>query len=759
MPDEDDAGRGPASTANEFSGMAGAVVQAGSIVGGVHLHPAQPGVTPPPHELPPDVHEFTDRVEHLAEMDLLLASIEARAATAAVLISAVSGTAGVGKTAFTTHWAHRVSGRFPDGQLYVNLRGYGPDAAVSSAEALTGLLRSLGVPPTDVPHDLDARAARFRSLTAGRRMLIVLDNARSAEQVRPLLPGTSSCLVVVTSRDTLPGLVSRDGARRMNLDLLPEAQALSLLRMLVGARIDEEPAAAAALVQHCARLPLALRIAAELANASPDMSLTELVSDLADEQSRLDLLDAGADPYTAVRLVLSWSYGCLDPAEARALRLLGLHPGREFDQISVAVLMETTPERARQLINALIRAHLLERIRSKRYQMHDLLRIYAADLASQEEPQEAKEAALQRLFDFFARSTSMAMDNILPQEKDRRPRVPPTGGPSLEFAGKDQAIQWLETERATLLSIAARTAATSWAAYATVLSTTLYRFLDVYGYFDDAVALHTSAVAAGKYLRDSAAQARALHNLGSVYQRLGRYQEATDNLEQALAVAQQFGVSGVAAFVLSDLGLVMLLIGKHELALRHLEQALQLFEDAQDLTGQGQVLNNMGMSFGRLNQLDESLEHIQRSLVLFQSTNDLPRQGYALNDIGVILQRLERYSEAFDHHRQALALAREVGDRALEAEALNGLGNANRVLGMIESVKDLHEQALAIAKRIGDRYEEAQACEGLAAMYEVLAQAEAARDNWHQALAIYTELGSPEDTERVNQRLAHSEGS
>jgi tetratricopeptide (TPR) repeat protein len=751
----DEANPGEAGTTNDLSGTAGAVIQAGSIVGGVHLHSVQAG-SAPPHELPPDIHQFTDRIEHLAEMDLLLASIEGTPVTAAVLISAVSGTAGVGKTALVTHWAHRVSDRFPDGQVYVNLRGYGPDRAVSPAEALAGLLRSLGVASSDIPHELDARAARFRSLTAGRRMLIFLDNARSAEQVRPLLPGTSSCLVVVTSRDALPGLVSRNGARRVNLDLLPEAQALALLRMLVGARVDEEPQAARTLVEQSARLPLALRIAAELAVSSPDMPLSDLVAELRDVQTRLDLLDAGDDPYTAVRSVFSWSYRSLDRAEARTLRLLGLHPGREFDPASVAVLVDTTPWQARRLVDSLVRAHLVERTQARRYQMHDLLRVYAADLASREEPQKEQDAALRRLFDYFARAASLAMDSIFPQEKGRRPSIPATAGPPpIEFAAIDQAIQWLDAERATLLSVAALTAGTTWAAYATALSTTLYRFLDVYGYFDDAVTLHTSAVEAARHLHDGTAEARALHNLGSVYQRLGRYQAAVEYLEQALSVAEQSGVTDVTAFALSDLGLVQLLLGELEPALANLEQALHLFEELDDLTGQGSALNNMGLALKRRDHLEESLDHMQRSLVLFQATKDRPRQGYALNDIGIIFAQSARYEEALQHHEEALAVAGETGDRALEAAALNGSGRTRLALGMAESVQELHDKALAIATTIGDRYEQGQALEGLAELHESLGQDKAARDNWHQALSIYTELGAPE-AEQVSQRLAGS---
>ncbi|QQQ77474.1 tetratricopeptide repeat protein [Saccharothrix sp. 6-C] len=734
---------------NDVSGAAGAVVQAASIAGGVHLHTTRTSPIPPPHELPPDVHAFTDRVQQLAEMDLMLASTEETSSTAAVVISAVSGTAGVGKTAFATHWAHRVSDRFPDGQLYLNLRGYGPDEPVPPAAALASLLRSLGVPNTDIPHDLDERAARFRSLAAGRRMLIVLDNARSADQVRPLLPGTSSCLVLVTSRDALPGLVSRDGARRVNLDLLPHDQARYLLRMLIGPRVDTEPEAVDSLVRHCARLPLALRIAADLVTDNPQATLAELVRELADEQGRLDMLDAGDDPYTAVRAVLSWSYRNLDPEQSRAFRLLGLHPGRDFDPVSAAVLFQTPAARGRRLLDSLVRAHLLERTTTGRYQMHDLLRVYAADLASQEEPEESRHAASGRLFNFFLRTASQAMDILFPQEHDRRPKFPTDSESPANLVDDAQAVRWLETERATLAAVAAHT---TWTTYATSLSATLYRFLDVHGHFDDAVTLHSLAVTAARQRGDKVSEGRASHNLGVVYQRLGRYLEAQDHLTRAITVLRQAGSPLVEALALADLGHVHMLLGRQDEALACDSAALRLFEEVGDRTGQGQVLNNMGLVLDRLGRHEESVEHMQRALALFRKANDRPRIGYVLNDIGVAFQHLERNLEAKGYHQEALELARATRDRALEAEALNGLGNALRRTGMTDEVLACHEQALAIALDIGDRHEQAQAHEGFANAHEASRDVARARDRWGLALDIYLELGAPEAVE-VRRRL------
>jgi transcriptional regulator with XRE-family HTH domain len=294
--------------------------------------PARPGGAAPdvPRQLPPAVAGFTGRS---AELDALTALLDRPAGQApeAVVISAIGGTAGVGKTALAVQWAHQVADRFPGGQLYVNLRGYDQDRPMPAGDALAGFLRALGVPGQEIPLDADERASRYRSLLAGKKLLVVLDNAGSVEQVWPLLPGSASCAVVVTSRDALAGLVARHGATRLELDLLPAEDAVGLLRELIGRRVNDDPGAAGMLAAQCCRLPLALRVAAELAAARPDVPLAELAGELADQQQRLDLLDAGGDPRTAVRAVFSWSYRHLDPAAARAFRLAGLHPGPDFD--------------------------------------------------------------------------------------------------------------------------------------------------------------------------------------------------------------------------------------------------------------------------------------------------------------------------------------------------------------------------------------------------------------------------------------------
>jgi DNA-binding SARP family transcriptional activator len=332
----------------------------------------------PPRQLPPTARHFSGRS---AELVALRRITDEPAGAGWPAIIAVTGAAGVGKTALALRWAHEVAFRFPDGQLHADLRGYDPGSPVPPAEVLARFLRSLGVPGAEIPADQTERAARFRSLLTGQRVLVVLDNARSAEHVRPLLPATPGCAVVVTSRDSLAGLVVRDGAQRLDLDLLPLTDAVHLLRSLIGGRVDADPAAAQTLAVECARLPLALCAAAELAAACPAAPLAELVRQLGDRHQRLDLLDGGGDPRTALRAVFSWSYQHLDSDSARALRLLGLHPGIDIEPHAGAALMGTTVAQARRLLSVLARAHLIRPVGPARYAMNDLLRVYAAELA------------------------------------------------------------------------------------------------------------------------------------------------------------------------------------------------------------------------------------------------------------------------------------------------------------------------------------------------------------------------------------------
>jgi len=426
----------------------------------VMLSEARGGLLPP-RQLPPAARHFSGRS---AELVALRRITDEPAGAGWPAIIAVTGAAGVGKTALTLRWAHEVAFRFPDGQLHADLRGYDPGSPVPPAEVLARFLRSLGVPGAEIPAGQTERAARFRSLLTGQRVLVVLDNARSAEHVRQLLPATPGCAVVVTSRDSLAGLVVRDGAQRLDLDLLPLTDAVHLLRSLIGGRVDADPAAAQTLAVECARLPLALCAAAELAAACPAAPLAELVRQLGDRHQRLDLLDGGGDPRTALRAVFSWSYQHLDGDSARALRLLGLHPGIDIEPYAGAALMGTTVAQARRLLTALARAHLIRPVGPARYAMHDLLRVYAAELAVGCDSD--RQEALRRLLDHYVHIASAAMEIASQAGLSRMSGEPAPAGPMPPVTDPWAARAWLDEQRATLARIAAFAATHGWTAQA-----------------------------------------------------------------------------------------------------------------------------------------------------------------------------------------------------------------------------------------------------------------------------------------------------
>ncbi|MDQ3989328.1 MAG: tetratricopeptide repeat protein, partial [Actinomycetota bacterium] len=613
-----------------------------------------------PAQLPADVDVFTGRTAELAELDHLLTFAPAQTDptdaagenSTAVVISAVSGTAGVGKTALALRWAHRIRTEFPDGQLYVNLRGYDPDQPLSPADALARFLRALGVAGADIPPEVDERAASYRSLLDGRRILIVLDNASSVEQVRPLLPGTPSALVVVTSRDSLAGLVARDGAQRLDLDLLPPQDAVALLGALIGGRVEAEPDAAATLAGQCARLPLALRVAAELAATRPATSLAQLVGELADEQRRLDLLDAGGDPRTAVRPVFSWSYLHL-PAEAtRAFRLLGLHPGPDFDLYAAAALTHISVEQAQHLLDLLARAHLIQTTGSNRYVMHDLLRAYATNLAADEDSEQERWAAVTRLFDHYLATAAAAMDTLHPHEQHRRPRIAPPATPTPPLADPAAARAWLDAERVTLTAVCAHTASRGWPGHTTGLARILFRYLEVGGHCPDALTIHTHALHAGRHAGDRAAQARALTSLGVVYWQQGYYPQAAEHHQQALAVSREIGYLAGEANALSNLGLVYRRQGHYRQAAEHHQQALALFREIGHRDGEANALGNLGTVYRRQGRYPQAVIHLQQALALSQEIGYHAGEAYALSSLGGVHRRQGRYPQAAAHLQQ-----------------------------------------------------------------------------------------------------------
>lgn len=734
--------------------------------------PGDPRPVPPPSatvqipsQLPADVRAFTGRLDELSTMDALL--VAPGGDEPPLTVALLSGTAGVGKSALAVRWAHRVRDAFPDGQLYVNLRGYDAEQPVAVEDALAGFLTTLGVRGPEIPPGLDERAGRFRSELTGRRMLVLLDNASSVDQVRPLLPGTGSCLVLITSRDSLPGMVAVHGAERVNLGLLPLPDALALLRRLIGVRVDQEPAAAAALAGACARLPLALRIAAELAADRADVPLADLVAELGDHRGRLDLLDAGGDPRAEVRAVFSWSYRNLPSAAARVFRLLGLHPGETAHVDAIAALTGTDPVEARRLLGVLVRASLVQAGRGGRYGMHDLLRAYAAELAAGHDPEPDRRAALTRLFDSYLAAATAAMSTLYPDAGAA------TGDP-------EAARAWIEAERPNLAAICAYGTAHGFYRHTVDLAETLFHHLDAGGPAAEAVAVTTSAVAAAQAAGDRGARARALSHLGRLHRRQGRPHEAATAYHQALALHAELGERAAEATVLRNLGSVDWLRGDYRQAADHYRRARILFGELGDDAGRADALVRLGLIDARLAEparaaerfgsawdlytkindqfssayvfsllarlphrpvpLDDAATRLERSLDTVRRTGDRTAEAYALTDLAAIRARQDRHPEAEGHLRRAIVLLRRIGDRASEAEALNDLGQVLRAAGAVDEALTEHDQARELAEEIGDRYETARAHDGLATASRDPARARSHRDRARQ---IFTDLRVP----------------
>jgi tetratricopeptide (TPR) repeat protein/DNA-binding XRE family transcriptional regulator len=751
---------------------------------------AGPGV---PRQLPPAVPGFTGRVAELAALTKILDGAGDRTvAPGTVVISAIGGTAGVGKTALAIQWAHRAADRFPDGQLYVNLRGYDPDRPLPPSDALAGFLWALGVAGQDIPPDQDARAARYRSLLAGKRVLVVLDNAGSADQARALLPGSRTCAVLVTSRDALAGLVASHGAARLDLDLLPLPDAVRLLRDLIGDRAYADPGATEALAERCCRLPLALRIAAVLAVARPAVPLAELARELDGQQERLDLLDAGGDPRTAVRAVFSWSCRHLDEDTARAFRLAGLHPAADFDAYAVAALADSDLGQARRTLDALDRAHLVQATGTGRYAMHDLLRAYATELAASRDGEDGQHAALTRLLDHYVSAAGTAMNVLYPAERVRRPRVDPAVTPAPPLSDAAAAQSWLDGERGTLTAVTQHAAGHGWTGHATRLSATLRTYLLTGGHYPEAIAIHTSAHSAALQRGDPGADANAVNSLGVIDAHQGRFHQATRRFLEAANLYRQAGDRLEEGRVLANVASAHIEQGRYEQAIAANEEALSVQREIGDRGGEATTLGNLGLLKARLGHYEQATYALQQGLGIHRETGDkrmecwtlialgeaalmrgnyeeadrLLRQGLALSRAGGYrihealaltrtgdLRRQQgRPEEAAAHLREALAMYREFGDLAGVAETLNCIGEVQLATGRPGDARDQLTTALGLATENGDKMEQARAHEGLGHARHALGDVSGAGRHWREALALYTDLGVPQAA-RVRARL------
>jgi DNA-binding SARP family transcriptional activator len=644
-----------------------------------------------PRQLPAAVGHFVGRE---AELKALRETAERGGA---VVISAISGTAGVGKTALAVRFAHEVAHRFPDGQLYANLRGFDPSCAPSDPLVVArGFLEALGITPAGIPSDPDAVLALYRSKLANTRTLILLDNARDTNQVRPLMPGAAGCLVLVTSRNMLTGLVALDGATPLTLDLFTAQEAGELLTRRLGAeRTGGEPDAAAHLARLCARLPLALNIAAARAAAYPGASLRSVADQLGDTQRRLDALSA-EEGAADVRAVFSWSYQTLDGSAALLFRLLGLHPGPDISAAAAASLSGLAPDEARSALNALVRAHLIAEPIPSHYALHDLLRAYAVELASGHATEEQRHQAKRRMFDHYLHSAHRARQALNMGSQMIALEAPCPGTTPEDFADRTQARAWFRTEHSVLIAICGLAAEGGFDAHAWQLAWAVASYLDGAGYWTEIETTSRSALVAAERADDPVGVAHAHRNLGYVRVRRTDYPGALAHFGKALALFDRLGERGFQASVLEVIAWTMRYQNRATEALAHDEQALEIHEAIGQAGTHPWLPVALGWDHAMLGNHEAALAHSLNGLAISRASGNLYAEAAALHGTGSARFHLGDYATAIADNLEELALRREIGDYYYEAEALQTLGDSYLASGDAAAARSVWEQAVVI---------------------------------------------------------------
>jgi DNA-binding SARP family transcriptional activator len=657
---------------------------------------------PLPAQLPHPNPDFTGRQAELDRLDAL-ADRDSGSSGPSVVITAITGTAGVGKTALAVHWAHRVSERFADGQLYVNLRGFDPTgSAMKPAEAVRGFLDAFGVTPQQLPASLEAQAALYRSLLAGRRVLILLDNAADEDQVRPLLPGSPGCLVIVTSRNELPGLIVTEGAQPVLVDLMSVPEARQLLSRRIGKnRMAAEAQAVDNIIALCARLPLALMLVAARAATHPGFRLSALAAELSEVGGSLDAFDS-EDRATNVRAIFSWSYQRLSVSGQRLFRLLGLHFGPDISMAAVASLAGMPKAQVRHTLAELTRAHLVSERIPGRFAFHDLLRAYATEVAHSHDPDDYRYTGRYRVLDHYLHSAYRA-DEVLHRHRDR-PFTPAVASPGVtpeSPADQEQALAWFESEHAVLLAVLRQ--ATGFDTHIWQLASALASYFKHQGHWRDWRDSQTLALDASGRLSDKRAQALSNSLLGSAFVHLSNYDHAR----------------------------------------AHLQHALDMFGELGDNAGQAYAHHSLLPMLERQGLYREALQHAQQALNLFKAAGQDIGRARALNAVGWFHGQLGDYEQALICCQQALDLQREIDDRFGQAETYDSLGYAHSHLGHQQEATTCYQQAVNMYDELGDRYNVADTLVALGDAYQAFRDSESARIAWQRALTILEQLDHP----------------
>ncbi|WBP90012.1 AfsR/SARP family transcriptional regulator [Kitasatospora cathayae] len=690
-----------------------------------------------PHSLPKDISHFTGRERELRTLIDEVAAGRRRSEPNDVVLAAIDGMPGVGKTSLAVHLAHRMTERYPDAQLYLDLHAHSRDhTPLDPGTALEKLLRSVDVTGTDLPEDVEERAALWRTSLAGLRAVLVLDNAASTAQIRPLLPGTTDCLTLVTSRDRLTDL---DATAVLSLEPLAPAGARRLLTRILGERrVAVEPKSVGELLRLCGNLPLAIQIAAARLRHRPAWTIAHLTAQLRGPRRGLTELRTAE---TSLAAVFDLSYRKLDPSHQHLFRLLGVVPGTEFDADAAAAVAGIPRPVADRLLERLLDAHLLEQPSEERYRLHPLLQAYAVQLAAAEVPGAEWEEALTRLLDHYRHTAAAAMDLLAPHwRSDRAPATPPCQVLAPP-GGHERAAEWLEAEWPTLLT-AAEAAQRSRPGHSADIFRILRHFLHLRGQHTEALSLHTGAVELARDTADRELESLARYGLGVANQRLGRYETALTHFRQALDVARDVGDHVTHGRSLSNIGLVLHRLGHYESALTHFGQALALARDTGTPAAECHALSGLGLVHERLGRYRTALTHLGQALAIAQRIDDRDIQGYVLGNLGRVQGSSGQYQQATESLRRALATARDTGSRDLEGHALCGLAVVHERLGDHGTALAHLRLALELARDTGTRDLEGQALCGLAVVHERLGEHGTALAHAHLALELARDTGT-----------------
>lgn len=683
--------------------VVGSVVQAGTI----HCLVAGPArrhdLAVVPRQLPPALGDFTGRIELLDTLDGLLAPGNGDVpGTLATVV--IEGPAGVGKTTLAVQWAHRAQDRFADGTLFADLGGYGPAAPVDPGVVLGEFLFALGIREKKIPTDVDAQVALYRSVLAGRRVLVLLDNVGSPEQVRPLLAGGKDCLVMVTSRSGLAGLSITDAPTRLKVGLFSQSESECLVSGILGpccARAESD--ALAELVRLCERLPLALRIAASRIATRPYVSVGDVVDDVRDDRHRLAALSGSGDARSALRDVFAWSYARLPGDQAQMFRLLGLHPGREFGVHAAAAVAGVDVPTACRLLDDLADIHLVEPVGRNRYQMHDLLNAYAAERADSEEDDDSRRRSLMNVLAWYAHVAAAADDLVFPGCAAPDVGLPPLALP-VPLSDRPEALAWLHTEQATVLTALSCAARYGFRSIAVALACSV-RFLTLRrrALWTDRLTAESLGLEAARACENLRAEAFLLMRRGDTHQLLGRWAESDADFEAERALARVLGDRDRLAEALCGLGRGRKLRHRYAEAWNYYHQARQVVRGANNTLAEAVVHCNLSQICGRLGRHRRALDHAQVELVLRRRAGDRVGEAYALWDAAVACQGLESHTASIGLAERAIAMYRELGaSEEFLAMALETAAVSYKVCGNIVRAEQSMAEASALFANLGD---------------------------------------------------------